>query len=184
MKKITGIVAVIAAFALTMCLAACSSDESSNTDNNNTLDLDKTVSFHGITLNVSSEWEEDIPQEFDDDGIIEYTTYPNEGDSINVQVQYFLWNLGASPSDLFQSVKEYFSEDYPDFDGNPVDTRTVASSECNIYNISYTGDSDNEISEQLAYIMSENCNYAIAVGGTCDHTEVMNAILDTVSIES
>ncbi len=184
MKKIAGIVTVIAAFALVACLGGCSSDDSNTTGNNNSLDLDKTVSFHGITLNVSSEWEEDIPQEFDDDGIIEYTTYPNEGDSINVQVQYFLWNLGVSPSDLFQSVKEYFNEDYPDFDGNKVDTRTVSSSECNIYDISYTGDSGAEVSEQLAYIMSANCNYAIAVGGTCNHTEVMNAILDTVSIES
>ncbi len=184
MKKIAGIVTVIAALTLAVCLAGCSGNETGSTDNNNTLDLDRTVSFHGITLNVSSEWEEDIPQEFDDDGIIEYTTYPNEGDSINVQVQYFLWNLGVTPSDLFQSVKEYFSEDYPDFDGNLVDTRTVSSFECNIYNISYTGDSGTKVDEQLAYIMSENCNYAIAVGGTCDHTEVMNAILDTVSIES
>ncbi len=195
MKKLTCLVTIITAFAFVLCLVGCSSennDSSNDSSGSNTLNLDKTVTIHGITFNVSSDWLEDEYDFSNDTTILGFTSYTSDSSALYVSVSYSNTDLDTTAKNAFDDRIESWitseDTDYENIEYSEVSSTEISGAKCTIYEYSYDWKSDNVDSYSsgngcFAYIMAPNVHYEIQSTGS-DSVSTVEAILDTVSIES
>ncbi len=194
MKKPACLISIIAVFVLVLCLAGCSSEnsDSGSSSDSDTLNLDKTVTIHGITFNVSSDWLEDEYDLSNDTIILGFTSYTSDSSALYVSVSYSNTDLDATAQSAFDEQIESWETgedtDYKNIEYSEVSNTDISGAECTIYEYSYDWKSKNADSYSsskgcFAYIMAPNVHYEIqSIGDDCVST--VEAILNTAGIES
>lgn len=184
MKKFVSLITVIAAFALVVCLFGCSSEDSSTSGSTGSssvenLELDKTVTIGNLTYNVSSAW-----NEVDSDTVQVYYT---DDDEVNGEVG----RLDLDSSLTAQEFNDTYMSDnssraegkYENIISNEIETKNISGIGCTVFEYSYDDITTGEHTEGCyAYLPTGEANYVILFTSK-NGTEIVEAILDTVTIE-
>ncbi len=209
MKKFMSLITVIVAFALVVCLSGCAGEDSdtsgtsgtssdisaandagddstentangsSNSGDSFNFELDKTVTFRNLTYSVSSDWDE-----IDSDSTQLYYTDDAE---VNGEVGYLDLDSTLTAqefNDTYMSDNSSRAEGkYENIISDEIENKNISGTDCTVFEYSYDDiASDKHVDGCYAYLPTEQENYVILFTSK-NGTEIVEAILDTVTIE-